>query len=68
MASHQLIDAYREIGHYLADLDPPNGRQLVLADVPFLEGAVAAGVAASGGFALAAVANAAQEARDVRKF
>ena len=52
----------------LADLDPPNGRQLVLADVPFLEGAVAAGVAASGGFALAAVANAAQEARDVRKF
>ena len=53
----------------LADLDPlHNGKRIVLADAPFLEGAVAAGVAASGGFALAAVADAAQEARDVRKF
>jgi PTS hybrid protein len=53
----------------LADLDPRRDRkQVVLADAPFLEGAVAAGVAASGGSTLAAVAYAAQEARDVRKF
>ncbi|TMM34882.1 MAG: phosphoenolpyruvate--protein phosphotransferase [Actinobacteria bacterium] len=52
----------------LADLDPQDGgKQVVLADAPFIEGAVAAGVAASGGFDLAAVAMAAQEARDVRK-
>jgi dihydroxyacetone kinase phosphotransfer subunit len=46
------------------DLD---GRRIVLADAPFIEGAVAAGVAASAGFDLSIVANAAQEARDVRK-
>jgi len=50
----------------VADVD--SGKRIVLADAPFLEGAVAAGVAASSGFALAAVADAAQEARDVRKF
>jgi phosphoenolpyruvate---glycerone phosphotransferase subunit DhaM len=50
----------------LADLDegaPP----VVLADAPFVEGAVAAGVAASIGADLAAVAQAAEEARDARK-
>jgi PTS hybrid protein len=52
----------------LADLDPAHdGKRIVLADAPFIEGAVAAGVAASGGFDLAAVADAAQEARHVRK-
>src|SRR3989440_12997492 len=49
----------------LADLGPQrNGNQVVLADAPFIEGAVAA---ASAGFDLATVAMAAQEARDVRK-
>ena len=52
----------------LADLDPlGDGKRFVLVDAPFVEGAVAAGVAASGGFDLATVANAAEEARDVRK-
>jgi dihydroxyacetone kinase phosphotransfer subunit len=52
----------------LADLDPAHdGKRIVLADAPFIEGAVAAGVAASGGFDLATVADAAQEARHVRK-
>ncbi len=52
----------------LADLDAANdGKQVVLVDAPFVEGAVAAGVAASGGFDLTTVAYAAQEARDVRK-
>jgi dihydroxyacetone kinase phosphotransfer subunit len=40
---------------------------VVLADAPFVEGAVAAGVAASIGADLAAVARAAEEARDARK-
>lgn len=48
----------------LADLD---GAGVVLADAPFVEGAVAAGVAASIGADLAAVARAAEEARDARK-
>ena len=52
----------------LADLEPHYGKQVVLADAPFVEGAVAAGVAASGGFDVATVVMAAQEARDVRKF
>ncbi|MGH8909181.1 MAG: dihydroxyacetone kinase phosphoryl donor subunit DhaM [Egibacteraceae bacterium] len=43
------------------------GSRLVLVDAPFVEGAVAAAVAASGGLDLAAVAEAAEEARDVRK-
>jgi phosphoenolpyruvate---glycerone phosphotransferase subunit DhaM len=52
----------------LADPGPwRSGNRVVLADAPFIEGAVAAGVAASGGFDLATVAMAAQEARDVRK-
>jgi dihydroxyacetone kinase phosphotransfer subunit len=48
----------------LADLDRDG---VVLADAPFVEGAVAAGVAASTGADLAAVARAAEEARDARK-
>lgn len=53
----------------LAELEQQyGGKQVVLADAPFVEGAVAAGVAASGGFDLATVALAAEEARDVRKF
>jgi dihydroxyacetone kinase phosphotransfer subunit len=52
----------------LADLDPQHdGKQLRLADAPFIEGAVAAAVAASAGLDLAAVTQAAEEARDVRK-
>jgi phosphoenolpyruvate---glycerone phosphotransferase subunit DhaM len=43
------------------------GPAVVLADAPFVEGAVAAGVAASIGADLAAVARAAEEARDARK-
>jgi PTS hybrid protein len=41
--------------------------RVVLADAPFVEGAVAAGVAASVGADLASVARAAEEARDARK-
>jgi phosphoenolpyruvate---glycerone phosphotransferase subunit DhaM len=52
----------------LADLDPrPEGQQIQLVDAPFIEGAVAAAVAASVGLDLAAVATAAEDARDVRK-
>jgi dihydroxyacetone kinase phosphotransfer subunit len=43
------------------------GPRVVLADAPFVEGAVAAGVAASIGADLEAVARAAEEARDARK-
>ncbi len=48
----------------LADLDHGG---VVLADAPFVEGAVAAGVAASIGADVEAVARAAEEARDARK-
>lgn len=41
---------------------------VVIADAPFVEGAVAAAVTAASGADLAAVLTAAQEARDVRKF
>jgi len=51
----------------LADLDQDADPHVVLADAPFVEGAVAAGVAASIGADLAAVARAAEEARDARK-
>ena len=52
----------------LADLDPQqDGKQIRLADAPFIEGAVAAAVAASAGLDLATVAHAAEEARDARK-
>ena len=50
----------------LADL-PAGAPPLVLADAPFIEGAVAAGVAASIGADLAAVARAAEEAWHARK-
>jgi PTS hybrid protein len=40
----------------------------LIVDAPFVEGAVAAAVTASTGADLAAVAAAAEEARDVRKF
>jgi dihydroxyacetone kinase phosphotransfer subunit len=51
----------------LAELDQDADPRVVLADAPFVEGAVAAGVAASIGADLAAVARAAEEARDARK-
>jgi PTS hybrid protein len=51
----------------LSDLEPELGKRIVLADVPFIEGAVAAAVAASTGLDLAGVATAAEEARDARK-
>jgi PTS hybrid protein len=51
----------------LADLDQDGDPRVVLVDAPFLEGAVAAGVAASIGADLAAAARAAEEARDARK-
>jgi PTS hybrid protein len=52
----------------LADLDPEHdGKRIMIADVPFVEGALAAAVAASAGFDLATVASAAEEARDARK-
>jgi len=48
-------------------LEDLGGGALRLADAPFVEGAVAAAVAASTGLDLAAVAQAAEEARDARK-
>jgi len=52
----------------LADLDAEHGgKHIRLADAPFVEGAIAAAVAASGGLDLATVATAAEEARDARK-
>ena len=51
----------------LADLDE-NTSRVVLADAPFIEGAVSAGAVASTGADLAAVVRAAEEARDARKF
>jgi dihydroxyacetone kinase phosphotransfer subunit len=52
----------------LADLaERPEAPRLVLVDAPFVEGAVAAAVAAGAGLDLHAVAAAAREARDVGK-
>ena len=52
----------------LDDLDPGgNGKRLRIADAPFVEGAVAAAVAASAGLDLDTVARSAEEARDARK-
>jgi phosphoenolpyruvate---glycerone phosphotransferase subunit DhaM len=52
----------------LDDLNPHhNDQHILLADAPFLEGAVAAAVAASTGLDLFTVAAAAQEARDAHK-
>ena len=50
---------------YLADGELPT--QVVIADAPFVEGAVSAAVAASSGAGLAEVVAAAEGARDVRK-
>ena len=49
----------------LEDLDDP---QIVMADCPFAEGAVAAMVAAAGGASLEEVKEAAEEAREAKKF
>jgi len=51
----------------LGDLDPPQDKRVLLADAPFIEGAVAAAVAASTGLDINAVVAAAEEARHVRK-
>ena len=50
---------------YLADQE--DGADVMLADAPFVEGAVAAAVTASSGATLAEVLAAAEGARDVRK-
>jgi PTS hybrid protein len=53
----------------IADLDQdPEAARVMLADAPFVEGAVAAAVAAGTGLDLAAVVAAATEARHVSKF
>ena len=54
---------------YLAESDDLPGRpgRVVIADAPFVEGAVAAAVTASSGADLAEVLAAAEGARDVRK-
>ena len=51
----------------LFDLDDEQRARLAVVDAPLVEGAVAAGVLASTGATLAEVAQAAEEARDVRK-
>jgi PTS hybrid protein len=51
----------------LAELDPKELERIAVADAPLVEGAVAAGVMASTGAGLEAVAAAAREARDVAK-
>jgi PTS hybrid protein len=51
----------------LDDDSDPERPDLKLVDAPFVEGAVAAAIAATAGLDLAAVAAAAEEARDVRK-
>lgn len=53
-----------DIAEYAEAPDPP---RVILADAPFVEGAVAAAVAASAGLDLDAVVGAAEEARGVRK-
>ena len=51
----------------LAELSDDEAARIVLADAPLVEGAIAAGVIASTGAALADVVGAAEEARNVRK-
>jgi phosphoenolpyruvate---glycerone phosphotransferase subunit DhaM len=51
----------------LSDLNAKH-EWILLADAPFIEGAVAAAVAASAGFDLRTVAASAEDARDARKF
>ena len=59
-----LGSAVLTVKAYLADLESSD---VVVADAPFVEGAVAAAVTASGGAMLADVLAAAEGARDVRK-
>jgi dihydroxyacetone kinase phosphotransfer subunit len=51
----------------LGELDPTELERIAVADAPFVEGAIAAGVTASTGASLDEVATAAREARDVAK-
>jgi PTS hybrid protein len=51
----------------LAELEPEELERIAVADAPLVEGAIAAGVTASTGADLEAVAAAAREARDVAK-
>jgi PTS hybrid protein len=51
----------------LAELSPEDAAQIVLADAPLVEGAIAAGVTASTGASLSEVVSAAEEARNVPK-
>jgi PTS hybrid protein len=51
----------------LAELEPGDLERIAVADAPFVEGAIAAGVTASIGGSLEEVATAAREARDVCK-
>ena len=60
-----VLTARTLLADFANDRDAP---PLVLADAPFVEGAVAAAVAASTGLDLRAVADAAREARGIRKF
>ena len=60
LGSSVLTTAYLEDPDALPDV-------VTMADTPFVEGAVAAAVAASAGLPLEAVVAAAEEARDVRK-
>ena len=59
-----LGSAVLTVKAYLADVEAAD---VVIADAPFVEGAVAAAVTASGGASLADVLAAAEGARDVRK-
>jgi dihydroxyacetone kinase phosphotransfer subunit len=59
LSARTLLDDFDEDG---------TGPRVRLADAPFIEGAVAAAVAASAGLDLDAVSESAEEARDVRKF
>ena len=52
----------------LGELEPSQLERIAVADAPFVEGAIAAGVTASTGADLDDVAAAAREARDVAKF
>ena len=51
----------------LSELEPVEATRFLLADAPLVEGAIAAGVTASTGASLSEVAEAAEEARGVRK-
>ena len=51
----------------IEDLAADQRKRVRLVDAPFVEGAVAAGVAATSGLDLRSVADAAEEARDARK-